>query len=223
VDGRDKPGHDADGDLAFYDNSKSSQQSLSNLRRDPVGDRQPEPRQIENNAPVHRRAREKNGFGTRCSMPTPATIPPTGNGSPEPIIEHRPGRERAQSLRQDPREMSTTWHPLYTSVNPAIVAALTTLGDDMDDEKPVLEQMTDAMSSAAEATKETAKTAVKKVRKATKRVAKKVTPKKKAAKKSKTAKKAGKKSAAKKSAKKSAKKAVKKTAKKKKKAKKSKR
>jgi hypothetical protein len=29
VDGRDKPGHDADGDLAFYDNSESSQQSLS--------------------------------------------------------------------------------------------------------------------------------------------------------------------------------------------------
>jgi hypothetical protein len=126
----------------------------------------------------------------------------------------------AQSLRQGPREMSTTRHPLYTSANPAIVAALTTLGDDMDDEKPVLEQMTDAMSSAADATKEAAKTAVKKVRKAAKRVAKKVTPKKKAAKK---AKKAAKKSTAKKSAKKSAKKAVKKVAKKKKKAKKSKR
>jgi hypothetical protein len=49
--------------------------------------------------------------------------------------------------------MSTTRHPLYTSINPAIVAALTTLGDDMDDEKPVLEHITDAMSSAAEATK----------------------------------------------------------------------
>src|SRR5882757_6045573 len=110
-------------------------------------------------------------------------------------------RTRAQSRHQDPREMSTTRHPLYTSVNPAIVAALTTLGDDMDDEKPVLEQMTDAMSSAAEATKEAAKTAVKKVRKAAKRVAKKVTAKKKAAKKSRTAKKAkkaGKKSSAKK-------------------------
>jgi len=147
-----------------------------------------------------------------------------GKTCPEPIIAHRLGpRTRAQSLRQDPREMSTTRHPLYTSANPAIVAALTTLGDDMDDEKPVLEHVTDAMSSAAEATKEAAKTAVKKVRKAAKRVAKKVTPKKKAAKKSKKAKKAGKKSAAKKSAKKSAKKAVKKNAKKKKKAKKSKR
>jgi hypothetical protein len=29
VDGRHKPGHDAVGDLAFYDNSESSQQSLS--------------------------------------------------------------------------------------------------------------------------------------------------------------------------------------------------
>jgi len=57
----------------------------------------------------------------------------------------------------------------------------------MDDEKPVLEQMTDAMSSAADATKEAAKTAVKKVRKGRKRIAKKVTPKKKAAKKAKKA------------------------------------
>jgi len=177
-------------------------------------------------------------------MPTPKTLRPAPNLVSDTIESWRqepahPGcagglretrqpsdisalKTRAQSLRQGPREMSTTRHPLYTSANPAIVAALTTLGDDMDDEKPVLEQMTDAMSSAAEATKEAAKTAVKKVRKAAKRVAKKVTPNKKAAKKSKTAKKAGKKSS-KKSAKKSAKKAVKKTAKKKKKAKKSKR
>jgi outer membrane biosynthesis protein TonB len=90
-----------------------------------------------------------------------------------------------------------------------------TLGDDMDDEKSILEQATDAMSSVADATKQAAKTAVKKVKKAVKKVAKKVTPKK-----TKKTKKAAKKS----SAKKSAKKAVKKSAKKKKKkAKKSKR
>jgi len=64
--------------------------------------------------------------------------------------------------------------PLFnTSTNPAIVEpANKTLGDDMDDEKSVLEQMTDAMSNAAGATKEAAKTAVKKVKKAARKVAK---------------------------------------------------
>ena len=82
-------------------------------------------------------------------------------------------------------------------------------GDDMDDDKPIIEQATDAISSAATTTTEAVKTAVKKVRKAAKKVAKKVAKKigkKKAAKKvKKKAKKAGKK----------AKKAYKKTARKK--------
>src|SRR6266851_2376655 len=131
-------------------------------------------------------------------------------------------RTRAESLCEGARDVSTPRHPLYTPANPAIVASLTTLGDDMDDEKPDLEPMHDAMSSVTEAPKE-AKPAVKKRRKtAAKKVAKKVAPKKKA----KKAKKAAKKYAAKKSAKKTGKKAAKKTAKKaakKKKAKKSKR
>src|SRR6266478_3654898 len=101
--------------------------------------------------------------------------------------------------------------PFNTKTNPAIVEPSNkTLGDDMDDEKSVLEQLTDAMSNAAGATK----TAVKKVKKAARKVAKKVTPKK-----AKKAKKASKKSPAKKSAKKAGKKA----AKKKKKARKSRR
>ena len=63
-------------------------------------------------------------------------------------------------------------HPLYTFANPAIVTASTTLGDDMDDDKPVLDQVTDAVSSAATATSEAAKTVVKKVKKAAKKVGK---------------------------------------------------
>src|SRR5216683_765589 len=86
------------------------------------------------------------------------------------------------------------WRPLYTSANPAIVTASTTLGDAMDDDKPILEQMTDAVSTAATATADAAKTVVKKVKKAAKKVAKKVTPKK--ARKAKKASKASRKSAA---------------------------
>jgi deoxyribodipyrimidine photo-lyase len=145
-----------------------------------------------------------------------------GTTYPGPIIDHRAGRERALKAYAKVRAVSTPRHPLYTPANPAIVASLTTLGDDMDDEKPDLEPMPDAMSGATEAPKE-AKPAVKKRRKtAAKKVAKKLAPKKKA----KKAKKSAKKSAAKKSAKKTGKKAAKKTAKKaakKKKAKKSKR
>jgi hypothetical protein len=93
-----------------------------------------------------------------------------------------------------------------TSTNPAIVEpSIKTLGDDMDDEKSVLAQMTDAMSNAAGATKEAAKTAVKKVKRAARKVARKVRQKK-----AKKAKKASKKSSAKKSAKKTGKKAAKK-------------
>src|SRR6266851_4048225 len=82
-------------------------------------------------------------------------------------------RTRAESLCEGARDVSTPRHPLYTPANPAIVASLTTLGDDMDDEKPDLEPMPDAMSSVTEAPKE-AKPAVKKRRKtAAKKVAKK--------------------------------------------------
>src|SRR6202022_71542 len=89
------------------------------------------------------------------------------------------GRARGQSLCQSSQRLSQR-HPLYTSANPAIVRASTTLGDAMDDDKPILEQMTDAMSTAATATTDAAKTVVKKVKKAAKKVAKKkkVTPKK---------------------------------------------
>ena len=84
----------------------------------------------------------------------------------------------------------------------------------MDDDKPVLEHVTDAVSTAATATTEAAKTVVKKVRKAAKKVAKKVMPKKKAKKAAKKSAKKGKK-AVKKAAKKVAKKTAKKAAKKK--------
>ena len=49
----------------------------------------------------------------------------------------------------------------------------------MDDDKPVIEQMTDAVAAAATTTTEAAKTVVKKVRKAAKKVARKVSPAKK--------------------------------------------
>src|SRR5258708_35574471 len=50
----------------------------------------------------------------------------------------------------------------YTSANPAIVTASTTLGDAMDDDEPILGQMTDAVSTAATVTADAAKTVVKK-------------------------------------------------------------
>jgi hypothetical protein len=124
----------------------------------------------------------------------------------------------SQSFPGDPLQQSARRRRFDSSTNPAIVVASITLGDDMDDEKPFLEQTTDAIGSAADATKEAVKTVVKKVKKAARKAVKKVMPKKKAAKKSK-AKKATKKSSKKSSAKKSAKKA----GKKKKKARKSKR
>src|ERR1700733_14338767 len=86
---------------------------------------------------------------------------------------------------------------LSTICESAIVAASTTLGDAMDDDKSIVQTATDAVSSAASATTAAVKTVAKKVKKAAKKVAKKVTPKK-----AKKAKKAGKKSSAKKSAKK---------------------
>jgi len=90
---------------------------------------------------------------------------------------------------------------------PAIVIASINLGDDMDDDTPVVEPMTDA-TTVAEAPLPAAKPAVKKKKRAAKKAAK--APSKKA----KKAKKAGKKSAAKKSAKKAVKKAAKKAGKK---------
>src|SRR5258708_18291534 len=58
---------------------------------------------------------------------------------------------------------------LYTSANPANVTASTTPGDAMDDDKPILEQMTGAVSTAATATADAAKTLVKKAKKAAKK------------------------------------------------------
>jgi deoxyribodipyrimidine photolyase len=136
------------------------------------------------------------------------TIP--GKTYPESIIDHKASRERTLKAYAMVRTGS-----VYPSTTSAIVEPSNkTPGDDMDDEKSVLEQMTDAISNAAGATKEAAKTAVKEVRRAAKKVAKKVRSKK-----AKKAKKASKKS----SVKKSAKKVGKKAAKKKKKARKSRR
>jgi hypothetical protein len=128
-------------------------------------------------------------------------------------------RTRARRLCQGSRGVSS--HRIrFTHLRiPLSLSFRQTLGDNMDDEKPV-EPMMEAPSPVVEPPKAPAKKP--KARKAAKKVAKKVMPKK-----AKKAKKAGKKAAAKKSAKKavkkSAKKATKKAAKKKKKAKKSKR
>ena len=135
-----------------------------------------------------------------------------GKTYPEPIVDHRAGRERALAAYARLRRQLTT-ASLSTICESAIVAASTTLGDDMDDDKSIVQTATEAVSSAASATTAAAKTAVKKVKKAAKKYAKKVTPKK--------AKKAAKKYA--KKAKKAVKKYAKKAPKKKKKAKKSKR
>src|SRR6185437_2670472 len=133
-------------------------------------------------------------------------------------------RTRARRLCKTSKQLNCV-HSFDARKNQAIVmASLKHWGTkNMDDDKPVLETVTDAVSTAATATTEAAKTVVKKVKKAARKVAKKVMPKaKKKAKK--TAKKSAKKSkkAVKKATKKVAKKASKKTAKKKK-AKKSKR
>ena len=121
--------------------------------------------------------RDPSSRGPRRRSNWPAAGMRLGKTYPEPIVDHRVGRERALAAYarvRTPERIAL----LYTPENSAIVAASTTLGDDMDDDKPVLEQVTDAMSSAATATAEAAKTAVKKVKKAAKKVAKKVTPKK---------------------------------------------
>src|ERR1700733_4283820 len=67
---------------------------------------------------------------------------------------------------------------LSTICESAIVAASTTLGDAMDDDKSIVQTATDAVSSAASATTAAVKTVAKKVKKAAKKYAKKVTPKK---------------------------------------------
>jgi hypothetical protein len=133
-----------------------------------------------------------------------------------------PERERAGRLWKAAQKRESEGFALTAFRIPLSSSHRQHWGCDMDDDKPITEQATDAISGAAEATTETVKTAVKKVRKAAKKVAKKVT-KKKAAKKAPKAKKAAKKEkkAGKKAAKKAAKKAPKKAAKKK--AKKSKR
>jgi deoxyribodipyrimidine photolyase len=141
-----------------------------------------------------------------------------GKTYPEPIIDHKAGRERALRAYGKVRAGSKlTTASLSTICESAIVAASTTLGDAMDDDKSIVQTATDAVSSAASATTAAVKTVAKKVKKAAKKVAKKVTPKK--------AKKAAKKAAKKyaKKAKKAVKKYAKKAPKKKKKAKKGKR
>src|SRR3978361_2389890 len=111
----------------------------------------------------------------------------------------RPGAStRCQPMPRSARDRRTT-ASLSTIHESAIVAASTTLGDAMDDDKSIVQTATDAVSSAASATTAAVKTVAKKVKKTAKKVVKKVTPKK--------AKKAGKKSSAKKSAKKAGKKA----------------
>ncbi|HEV7408470.1 MAG TPA: deoxyribodipyrimidine photo-lyase, partial [Bradyrhizobium sp.] len=140
---------------------------------------------------------------------------------PRPIVDHKAGRERALKAYAKFRAAPASGSTLTPTGIPLSLRLRSTLGDDMDDDKPVLEQTTDAIGNAADAAKEAVKTVAKKVRKAARKAAKKVMPKK-----AKKAKKASKKSSAKKSAKKAGKKAAKKTAKKagkKKKARKSKR
>jgi len=100
-----------------------------------------------------------------------------GKTYPEPIIDHKTGRERALAAYAKLRRQLTT-ASLSTIRESAIVAASTTLGDDMEDEKSMLQTATDAVSSAASATTAAAKTVAKKVKKAAKKYAKKVTPKK---------------------------------------------
>jgi len=132
---------------------------------------------------------------------------------PAPIIDHKTGRARALKA-YDQVQRGQSKPSVLTGFGNSLSSSLRQpLGDHMDDEKPVIEETTDAFGAVATATTEAITPAGKKVRKAAKKVAKKVMPKtaKKAAKK--TSKKAAKKTA-KKSAKKAAKKSTKKTAKK---------
>jgi deoxyribodipyrimidine photo-lyase len=145
---------------------------------------------------------------------------------PKPIIDHKAGRERALKAYEKVRSGQSKRSALTGFGISLSSSSRQPLGEDMDDDKPVIEQATDALSAAAMATTDAVTTAAKKVGKAAKKVAKKVMPKKKAKKAKKTAKKAAKKTvkkSAKKATKKSAKKTAKKVSKKKKKAKKSKR
>ena len=87
-------------------------------------------------------------------------------------------RTRARRLRQG-RATLNLQRVCFTHCRiPLSLRLRQTLGDDMDDDKPILEQVTDAVSTRRDATTEAATTVVKKVRKAAKKVAKKVMPKK---------------------------------------------
>src|SRR5882757_4587447 len=97
----------------------------------------------------------------------------------------RPGANaRWQPLSGSARRQLTT-ASLSTIRESAIVAASTTLGDAMDDDKSIVQTATDAVSSAASATTAAVKTVAKKVKKAAKKYAKKAPKKKKKAKKGK--------------------------------------
>jgi hypothetical protein len=127
-----------------------------------------------------------------------------GKTYPEPIVDHRTGRERALAAYARVRAVSSPRIRFTHLRIPLSLSLRQTLGDNMDDEKPV-EPMMDVPSPVMEPPKAPAKKPAK-ARKAAKKVAKKVMPKK--------AKKAGKKAAAKKSAKKAVKKSAKKATKK---------
>ena len=76
-----------------------------------------------------------------------------GKTYPQPIVDHKVGRERALAAYAKVRNsVNRDASRLTRRKNPAIVIASTKpLGDDdMDDEKPVLEHVTDAMSTAAD-------------------------------------------------------------------------
>ncbi len=77
-------------------------------------------------------------------------------------------RTRARRLCEGPQRLTSSASALTRTKIRLSSWLLTKLGDDMDDDTPILEQMTDAVSSAADATTEVAKTVVKKVRKAAK-------------------------------------------------------
>ena len=133
------------------------------------------------------------------------------------------GRERAlASLCEGPRELSAPRIALQLCKFPLSSSLLPTLGDDMDDDKPIVEPTTDAPSArcSADAGRQAGGQEEEEGREEGREESRRRP--KKAAKKS-AAKKSGKKAVKKKTAKKAAKKASKKAAKKKKKAKKSKR
>jgi len=165
-------------------------------------------------APIGTARPEANGgSGVPWSTPTQGAIRPPDNGSrgsaplelkgaevdlgksdPEPVVDHRPARERALRAYATLRKRRAGCISLTALRISLSLWLQLTLGDEMDDDTPVVEPMTET-TTTAEAPPPAAKPAVKKKKKAAKKAAK--APPKKA----KKGKKAAKKSAAKKSAK----------------------